>query len=211
MNKLNASSKKMTKVAVASALGLALLAGGSTFALWSATSTANTGGTITTGDLNVTAAAVQNWVDVTADATGTPIASLADYRLAPGNTIKLTQEINTVVVGNNISGILNVKVPNTTTGAALTQGVYTVTIKDAEGSLIGYGEAGGIDSDGNLEATVFNLVETGPAGAELTIEVTVGLPLEADNATKLQTISLSNMQITLDQGPALSGDTTEIE
>lgn len=203
MNKMNTSSKKMTKVAVASALGIALLAGGGTFALWSSDATANTEATITAGDLTVTAEAVQNWVDVTVADTPEPILDLAAYSLKPGNTIKLTQEIKTVVVGNNISGILNVKVPNTTTGAALTQGVYTVTVKDAAGKTLASGVGDGIGSDGSLEATVVDLPETGPEGANLTVEITVGLPLNADNATKLQTISLSNMQITLNQGPAL--------
>lgn len=199
MNKPNTSSKKMTKVAVASALGLALLAGGSTFALWSNTAEMNTSGTVTTGDLNVTASAVQNWVDVTDPKTPTPIDSISDYRLVPGSTIKLTQEIKTVLVGDNILGSLKVKIPNMTTGAALTQGVYTVAIKNATGDVIASGTSGGVDSDGNLQATAVDLSETGPEGSSLTVEVTVGLPSDADNATKLQTISLGNMQITLDQ------------
>lgn len=204
MNKTNSSSsKRMTKVAVASALGLALLAGGGTFALWSAESAANTGASITAGDLNVTASEVQNWFDVTDAAKPVAIPSLADYSLAPGNTIKLTQTINAVVDGDNMTGILNVQVPNTTTGAALTQGVYTVTVKDGA-KVLATSQAGGIGSDGTLRATVVDLPSTGPDGKPLNIEVTVGLPLSADNATKLQTISLSDMQITLDQGPALA-------
>lgn len=204
MNKPSNASKKMTKVVTASALGLALLAGGSTYALWSANATANTEAAITTGDLKVTASAPQGWSDVSNAAAPKAIASLADYRLAPGSTVQLKQDINTIVVGDNISGILTVKVPNTTTGAALAQGVYKLAVFDADNVKIGDVTADSLNGDGTLNVQISGLKQTAPEGAALHVELTVALPETADNATKLQKINLSNMEITLNQGPALA-------
>jgi len=198
------TSHKMTKVVTASALGLALLAGGSTYALWSAQATANTEAAITTGDLQVTASAPQGWSDVTNAAAPKVITDLADYRLAPGSTVQLKQDINTVVVGDNISGILTVKVPNTTTGAALAQSVFKLAVFDKDNVKIADVTADSLNSDGTLTALVEGLDQTDPAGEALHVELTVALPETADNATKLQKINLSDMEITLNQGPALA-------
>jgi len=199
MKKQNASSKKVTKVAVASVLGLALLTGGSTYALWSSNATANTGGTITTGDLQVSAAAPQKWFDVST-ATPVEIASLADYRLAPGDTIKLKQDINVIVVGDNISGILTVNVPKTTSAAILAQAKFVLTILDKDGNIVGSSEQVGLN---NLNVVIDELPQTSATGEKYTAEISVELPASADDATKQQTISLSNISIVLDQGPAL--------
>lgn len=199
MNKPH-SSKKMTQVAVASALGLALLVGGSTYALWSATSTANTAATITTGDLAVTASAPELWSDVTVPATPVQITDLSAYRMAPGDSLQLEQDLNAVVVGNNITGILNVSVPNTTASAAiLAQAQFAVQVYDKNNVLVG-SVAPTTNTAGSLSVTINNLPQTDATGDAYRVVVTVTLPTAADNDTKLQTISLSDMVITLDQG-----------
>jgi alternate signal-mediated exported protein len=197
------TSHKMTKVVTASALGLALLAGGSTYALWSATATANTEAAITTGDLQVTAAAPGKWMDQSDGAENvTPIENLADFRMAPSDSITLTQELNTIVVGDNISGILSIKVPNATTGAALAQSDVSIIVADAAGQRIGDAGADKLGTNGDLNVTIPNLKQTDADGELVTVIITVTLPADADNATKQQMISLGDMEITLNQGPA---------
>jgi len=198
MKKTSAFSRKTTKVATASALGVALLLGGGTYALWTSNVTANTQATITSGDLKVTSAAAQKWSDVTDTANPAVISDLAAYRLAPGSTLQLKQDLNVVVVGDNISGILNVTVPNTTTGAALQQSVFNIKVADKTGKELT--NFTGTPTDGTLKASLSNLPQTVPAGETYTVTITVALPTAADNATKNQTINLSDMQVTLDQG-----------
>lgn len=198
MKKTSAFSRKTTKVATASALGVALLLGGGTYALWTSNVTANTQATITSGDLKVTSAAAQKWSDVTDTANPAVISDLSAYRLAPGSTVQLKQDLNVVVVGNNISGILNVTVPNTTTGAALQQSVFNIKVADKAGKELT--NFTGTPTDGTLKASLANLPQTVPAGETYTVTITVALPTAADNATKNTTINLSDMQVTLDQG-----------
>jgi len=203
MKKTSAFSRKTTKVATASALGVALLLGGGTYALWTSNVTANTQATITSGDLKVTSAAAQKWSDVTDTANPAVISDLSAYRLAPGSTLQLKQDLNVTVVGNNISGILNVTVPNSTTGAALQQSVVNIKVADKNGvELTNYT---GTPTDGTLKANLSNLPQTPAAGETYTVTITVALPTAADNATKNTTINLSDMQVTLDQGPKYVG------
>lgn len=198
--------KKTANVLIASTLGVALLLGGSTYALWSATDTSSTGSTITTGDLKVTAASTHKWFDVTS-ATPSEITDLASYRLNPGATIKLVQNLNAVVYGNNISGILNVKIPNSTASAAImAQAKFSLAIFDKNGKQLGKVSPTS-NSANSLSLEVADLQKTDASGEAYSVEVTVELPSEADNATSVQAVSLDNMQITLTQGAALVAPT----
>lgn len=204
MNKTSAfrkDKKTAVKVVVGSTLGLALLLGGSTFALWSATDTSSTGSTITTGDLKVTAASVQKWFDITDTAAPTQITDLSAYRLSPGRTLQLKQDLNAVVIGDNISGVLTVNVPNDTLSAPLmSQAVFTLTLLDKDGKTLGT-VTPAVNTANSLVVNAGNLPQTTTAGDLYTVELTVALPSTADDTTKTQTVSLSDMSITLNQGP----------
>lgn len=198
MKKISAFSRKSTQIATAGALGVALLVGGGTYALWTSSVTSNTAATITNGDLKVTASAAQSWSDVTDTANPKTITTLSSYRLAPGSTIKLNQVINTVIVGDNLKANLNVALPNTTTGAALTQGNYTVRVLDGS-TVLGTATKAANATDGSLSVALNNLTPTGASGRNLTVEITVALPSSADNNTKNTTINLDNVTATLTQ------------
>lgn len=192
------SSKKMTQVAVASALGLALLAGGSTYALWSATATADTEATIATGDLALTASAVQGWSDVTNEDTPVAIDDINEYRLAPGSSVQLKQDITAVVVGDNIKGDFKVTLPKSGSNAAiLAQSVVTVDVLDSTGTPVANQAVSGDAS--SVVNTIAELPKTESAGDVYTVVITVELPSTADNDTKLQTLTLSDLVVTLDQ------------
>lgn len=195
-------TKRSAKIILASALGFSLLLGGSTYALWSATGTAATSTTISTGDLKVTAASVQKWSDITVPAAPVSITDLSSYRLVPGHTIKLKQDLNVIVVGNNISGKLQVTVPNNTLSAPLMdQAVFTLNLLDSTGAVVST-VTPAANTANSLALNVTNLKQTAPAGQLYTVEVLVKLPSTADNTTKTQTANLDNMAITLTQGPA---------
>lgn len=195
MDAFKKPTKKLVKVAVASTLGVMLLIGGSTYALWSSTAIANNGAVISTGDLQVTAASPQKWFDVTTE-TPKEIPTLADYRLAPGNTIQLEQEITAVVVGDNLEGTLSVKIPNDTQSAPIfEQALFSLEIFDKEGRRL-LPMITGLE---DLTQTIPYLPVTDADGDIYTVRVTVELPNTADNTTKLQTIALNNMAITLSQ------------
>lgn len=207
MNK-TPSSKKTTQVVVASALGLALLVGGSTYALWSATDTATTAATITNGDLKVTASAPENWVDVTVPATPVTISDLANFRMVPGDTIQLTQSLNAVVYGDNITAQLKVAIPNATDVttspgdtaniAALADAKFTVSVFDKDDVLVGTA-APTTNGPDDLNVTIPSMAKTTAAGEAYTVVVTVNLPSSSGNATKGAVIALNDMVITLNQ------------
>ena len=108
--------KKRRKGLVWVAAGAAaLLVGGSTFALWSASDTFS-GGTITAGDLNIVQLEDTSFWDVSndrKDATeivgatdgsqlGHAITSVADWRIAPGDKLAASFEATATLEGDNL-------------------------------------------------------------------------------------------------------------
>ena len=99
--------KNKTKGIIAGVAGIALLTGGSTFALWSAQDSV-AGGTIVNGDLNVVADAALSWTDASAprgDAGHT--IDLATWRMVPGDVAKGTQTVDVTLVGDNLAARLD--------------------------------------------------------------------------------------------------------
>jgi len=113
-----------TKGVIAGIAGIALLGGGTTFALWSDSATIS-GGTITNGNLEVEAIGPLTWADVSSDVSGTPvaIANIANWRMVPGDTLEGSQDLDVQVEGNNLVANLLV---DTTAVASLPDDV-TVT------------------------------------------------------------------------------------
>jgi len=198
----NAFTKKTAKAAVAAALGVALLAGGGTYALWTANAPVSSKASITSGDLKATVLPGGQWVDVTNSTSPTPVIDLSAYRIAPGSALQLTQKMNLVVIGDNLSAILDVKVPNLTQSASvLNQAVFTISAVSPSGTTIGTVTATPDDAN-SLALQLSSIPKTTSAGQDYTIEVKVAFPNSADNATKLQASALDAMQISLRQGQA---------
>lgn len=129
--------KKSTTGIVAGALGLGLLAGGSTFALWSDTQDVNAG-KITAGNLDVSISD-QVWTDISTDApssvdravapAGVAIPDIEDFLTVPGDTLHMTQDIRVVLSGDNIAANLTFDVAEAASGGL---------IADAEGVTLHY-------------------------------------------------------------------------
>lgn len=104
-------NKKMIKGIVAGVLGLALLLGGGTFALWYQTNSVATGA-IQSGQLNFTTG-TQTWTVTAADGSATPgtataITNIANFRMVPGDTVTLTTPITVNAVGDTLKATLKV-------------------------------------------------------------------------------------------------------
>jgi alternate signal-mediated exported protein len=94
-----------TKAWIAGAAGAAVLLGtGGTLALWQDESRL-TGNTITTGRLAVSADAM-SWTDESTS-PGTPIGTIDDFRLVPGDVVEGRAVVRTTVEGDNLEAALS--------------------------------------------------------------------------------------------------------
>jgi predicted ribosomally synthesized peptide with SipW-like signal peptide len=167
--------KNKTKALIAGAAGIALLGGGSTFALWNASTGVN-GGTITNGDLNVQAINTLSWKDVSGDRVDKGHAiNLTNWKMVPGDTIEGTQDIDVALLGDNLSATLSL---SKAAGDTLPAGVsiaYDVT--NAAGTAIKTGT--------DLSSVVVYLQSSDNAKKDSTF-TTVGDKL--DNAADLKVV-----------------------
>jgi len=98
---------KLLKGAVAGAAGVALLLGGAgTFALWNSTETVNVG-SVASGTLSIAATGTPTWKDISPDKTASAIADISSFKVAPGDTIELTQVVRIDAVGDNLRATLS--------------------------------------------------------------------------------------------------------
>ena len=176
--------KNRTKGVIAGIAGLALLSGGTTFALWQ-DNTNVTGGTITNGDLAVAATPI-TWVDNSADRPTHPTVDLTTWKMVPGDTLVGTTTITTTVKGDNLVAQLGVE----TTAATQNTGV-TVTYAVTQGATtLGSGTLGGA-------VAPFAVVDGGQYTVTLTAEFPTG-DLGSSAGQNAATV-LGNIDVTLDQ------------
>jgi alternate signal-mediated exported protein len=97
---------KLLKGSIAGAAGVALLLGGAgTFALWNSSTTVN-GGAVASGTLTIAENGVDPiWEDVSADVAG-GVIEIADYRIVPGDTLEMTQDVLINATGDNLEAKL---------------------------------------------------------------------------------------------------------
>lgn len=129
---------KATKGVVAGALGIGLLAGGTTFALWSDETTV-AGGSVSSGTLDLSTSGERVWHDVSGGAAATADNEIqpANFLIVPGDTIQLTDQLKIQTKGTNIKAKLSV-VSEGLTGELAAAGVtadYTVT-SDVYGTIV---------------------------------------------------------------------------
>src|SRR5690606_13513118 len=123
-----------TKGVIAGIAGLALLGGGTTFALWSDSDTIS-GATITNGQLSVTATGSMSWQDVSDATAPVDITSIGDFRMVPGDTLKGSQGLDIALEGDNLTATLNVT--QAQSAAELPTGVdVTYALVDGEGDEV---------------------------------------------------------------------------
>jgi alternate signal-mediated exported protein len=143
-------NSKMIKGIVAGALGLTLLLGGGTFALWYQNQSVASG-SVQSGNLNFTVGA-QTWAVVSnaggsggiAAGTSTPIPDISAFKMVPGDTVTLTTAITTSVIGTtmqatlkaDLSGIVNTATPTGTDLLNAIKGSSLSTVKVDSGSAV---------------------------------------------------------------------------
>lgn len=159
------STGSATKALVAAGLGVVLLAGaGGTFALWSAEESVGTG-TITDGELSLDVSS-GSW----AEADGTDIPDISDFRMVPGDTVVFTAEATPTIVGDNLEATL-------------------------VGSFAGDGEHW--DVDASLPGG--ELLTAADTGTPQDVTVTVALDRESGNTSQNQSVDLGTITLTLQQ------------
>lgn len=123
--------KNMTKGALVTGLGVALLlGGGGTLAVWNADQESNAG-QIASGDLNLVAGQ-----GVWKNAAGTTV-DISTYRVVPGDKLTYTQPLAVTLVGNNLAA--NLKVTGTGVNKGFTTNNVVVSepvLKNAAGTVL---------------------------------------------------------------------------
>lgn len=193
--------KNKTKGLIAGAAGIALLTGGSTFALWTASDSV-AGGTITNGELDVAAIDAISWADVSADRADAPHAiTLATWQMVPGDTIEGTQDIDVALDGDNLVAELTLRNAGTD---ALPDGVTVEYDVVQAGTVLATAPLGDVaqlelQSADNPDVAGRTVVGTSLEGTtDLTVVVRV--EFDADGRTSvLDTSVLDGLSVELDQ------------
>ena len=172
--------KKLTKATIAGALGVVLLAGGTTFALWSDSATVN-GGSVKSGTLALTPNGTPAWTDLS---DGSPI-DIASFLIVPGDTIEYTASFVVDASGTNLTATLDVSDPVAATGDAdlLANTTVTQSFTDATGATV-----------------VDGAITSANDGDEINVTVTIAFD-EATSGTTAQgeTLNLNDLTVTLTQ------------
>jgi len=137
--------KNRTKGVIAGAAGVALLAGGTTFALWS-DSASVAGGVITNGNLDVAPVGTPAWQDVSEDRTDGPHAiDIATWRMVPGDVAQGTYGFQVALEGDNL--VAELTVDRVDAAATLPEGMsVTYDVLDADGAVLADDIALGTDT-----------------------------------------------------------------
>jgi alternate signal-mediated exported protein len=113
--------KKMTKGAIVTGLGVALLlGGGGTLAVWN-DSAVSQAGSVVSGDLDLQDPQAGVWTD----AAGNPV-TITSYKVVPGEKLTYTQTVTPILDGDK----LNAKLTVTGTQALKDQTSKNITISD---------------------------------------------------------------------------------
>lgn len=176
---------KMTKGALATGLGVALLiGGGGTLAVWNTTAEKQAG-SIANGDLQLTAGA-GTWTN----AHGTPV-NLASYKAVPGDALTFTQPVDVVLDGDLMKANLTVTDKLTAGQAATYLQVGQTTLKNKSGAVVS--APLNKDSDGTYTASVtvtFLSGTTGTTGTQASNDLgKIGFKLEQDASSTQPTVN----------------------
>lgn len=195
---------KLIKGAVTGAAGITLLLGGAgTFAAWNSQAQI-AAGPVSTGTLSVapTAGATATWTDIT---TGTPqtVSDPTTYKFAPGDTLKLVEDVTVTATGNNLVAALSALAPTLTdtatgtgAGSAASAFVVNTTFDTADETSL----SGGATVAAGANNTYTFTTSTNQAGqVTIPIDVTISLPATAGNGTENATVNLTKIGIDLTQ------------
>lgn len=164
------------------AAGLLLLGGAGTYALWS-DSEIIPGGSIDSGQLEFLATTSGVWADVSDGTPGAPIPDIADFLIVPGDVLTYSLSTTLRARGDNLEATLAVDPASITGGPDLLEDVDVTTALTVGGTAI---------------PAVITEANDGQ-----TVNVTVTLTFDegSTNETQLETIDLSELELTVQQNP----------
>ncbi len=173
--------KKPVKGVIAlGAAALLSLGGLGTYALWS-DSVVLSGGTLNSGRLEFTGTTTGSWADVSSG-TPVPIADISTFLLVPGDVLTYTLATTIQAEGDNLAATLAADPSSVTGDAALLADVSVTTAVTVSGTPI-------------------TAVTDANDGQQVDVVVTFDFTETSLNATQLQSLDLSGLQLTLTQNP----------
>jgi alternate signal-mediated exported protein len=183
--------KKLVSAAIVGAAGIALIVGGAgSFALWNKTATVNAGA-VSAGVLSIAPSGTSSWSDVST-ATAKPIASIADFKMVPGDTVQFSQVVTVNATGNNLSA--NLTFDNATIVATTAS---DIALKAATVySLVASGTGVTASGVGNG----FTVAPTATGTSQVTLTFKANLPSNtADSTAQGGSVNLSGLNFSLVQ------------
>ena len=186
---------KLTKAAIATAVGTALLLGGAgTLASWNSSASIN-GGTVVAGNLAIASGATGVWK------SGSTTIDLSTYKIVPGDTLTYTDTVNVTATGDNLKAKL-----------ALTGGsIAASTAASADVALASYltssavvtaTPGAGIAAGTGVDAGTYTITAATYVATPITLTVTITFPsgtAGSNNDSMLGSVNLSNVAVTLTQ------------
>ncbi len=156
---------KLTKGAIATAAGIALLLGGAgTFALWNGQTTI-AGGTISTGQLSIASTGSPTWKDISSTVVGGTTFDPSTQKIVPGDVLQLTQQVTLTTTGKNLKANFTFDPASVTTDPALSSALtetLAATVVPATGAatLTSTGTNTYSVTPGTASTTVVNVTYT---------------------------------------------------
>lgn len=175
---MNKTIKGLAALVVA---GLLLLAGYGTYALWSDSETLN-GGSLSSGQLAFEGATPGEWRDASEGAPGELIPDIATFQIVPGDVLTYTLTRTVRASGDNLIATLAADPASVTGDPELLANVAVST---------------GITVDGAAAGAITESND----GQEVVVTVTFDFDEGSTNATQLQSLDLSALELTLTQNP----------
>ncbi len=176
---------KLTKSAIAGAAGIALLLGGAgSLAYWNADASLS-GGTITAGELTITANGTGSW----SDANGA--INMATFQAVPGDVLTYTADFDVSAVGDNLSA----------TVALTGDSIAAASVAAADVKLASLLTKSVVTKVGGTVTTTVSAA-AGTQTVSISVEITWPNGTTADdNAAMNGVVDLSGMTITVTQNP----------
>lgn len=170
------ATKGIAALAAAAAL---LLSGYGSYALWSDTESLD-GGAVSSGELKITGATAGVWRDVSAGGAGTVIPDIGTFLVVPGDVLTYTVDATVLAKGENLAATLTAD-PSTVTGD-------TPLVDDVDVTTA-------VSVAGAPTATITEAND----GQSLQAVVRLAFDAGSENASQLQDLDLSALQLVLQQ------------
>lgn len=208
-----------TKGALAGVAGVAILAGGTTFALWSDSDEVD-GGVITAGNLDVELTGHQ-WYDTSDDRTDDEHEiDLSEFRIIPGDTVRGEFDLDLALEGDNMVATLSLQRDGAPTGDLFGDGTHDVEVTyrllDGDGLPVtdptAFGDESTLtfaseDNSHNVEALATIPATLAEPGGEYTVEVTATFDEDTPDQVLTQaTGDLAGIGVQLEQSRSTAGE-----